>query len=104
MSFDHNLCIICPKLLKQPITSTDNGRRAIIEAASVRQDVVYERLKLVEQDFHCHVSNERYKQHTLKRILDKIKRENKASHPIDSIQEESSTSKEPSIKNYGDLS
>ena len=62
VSFDHNLCIICQKSLKQPLTSTDNGRRTIIEAASARQDVVYERLKLVGQDFHYHVSNECYKQ------------------------------------------
>ena len=97
VSFDHNLCIIGQKSLKQLLISTDNGWRVIIDVATVRQYVVYECLKLVEQDLHCHVSNECYKQYSLKQILDQFKWENKASHPINSIQEESSTSEEPSI-------
>ena len=71
--FNVNLCIICQKDTKKSLTSTDNGRCNVIEAASIREDDVNERLKLVEQDFYYHVSNDCYVWYTRKRDLDKLK-------------------------------
>ena len=71
---DIEKCIICQTV--QPhlnTTSSDNGRKRIAEAASIRKDVVCDRLKLVENSqIVYHISNDCYKQYTLKKTLDRI--------------------------------
>ena len=39
--FDIDQCIICQKKTKVSLTSTENGRKKIIDAAAVRKDEVY---------------------------------------------------------------
>ena len=67
-----NTCVICLKPNK--LTSTKNGREAIIAAAAVRNDVL-ERIDLLENksSFSCHSSNACYKTYTMKKTLDQIK-------------------------------
>ena len=83
-SCDPKKCIICQKSDdKCEPTSTENGRTRIIEAAEVRRDVVFERLKQVDKGkFLYHVTNECYKQYTLKKTLDKLKQLSKVSTDI----------------------
>ena len=59
-----------------PAQRSENGRTRIIEAAEVRRDVVFERLKQVDiGKFLYHVTNERYKKYyTLKKTPDKLKK------------------------------
>ena len=66
---DIKTCIICQKSTSQALSSTEAGRRKILEAAEIRQDNVNERL----QGFTYHVSNECYKQYTHKNSLDTLK-------------------------------
>lgn len=60
---DPEKCIICQKVLPtQNTTSTENGRAKVIKAASVRNDIVLERLKQIDHGkIVYHVSNECYK-------------------------------------------
>ena len=37
---DLKRCIICQKLTPEPTTSSENGRKRVCEAASIREDVV----------------------------------------------------------------
>ena len=62
------------------VTSTQNGRLKIIEAANVRNDIVYQRLQLAGDDFAYHMETKWYRQYTLKRTLDYIKK-HKESEP-----------------------
>ena len=43
--FDIDQCIICKNKNKVSLTSTENGRKKIIDAAIVRKDEVYKRLQ-----------------------------------------------------------
>ena len=78
-------CIICQKQGKKNLTSTQNGRRNIIDAANIRQDEVCERLQSgsIEKHFNYHLTNKCYKIYTLKKTLDNIKvSENKILFPL----------------------
>ena len=70
--FDINDCIICQN--SGSLVSTENGRRNIMNAADIRKDEVYERLKssLIDQDFKYHMNNKCYKNYTHNKSLDKI--------------------------------
>ena len=51
-SFDVSKCIIiCQCQSDTTVTSTENGRPKIIEAAAVQKDQVFDRLDLVESNF-----------------------------------------------------
>ena len=52
---DPKRCIICQKSTPEPTTGTENGRRRVHEAASIREDVVSKRLKVIgQEDFVYH--------------------------------------------------
>ena len=78
-SFDISKCIICQSTTKDAPKSTPNGRTAIMKAASIRQDVVLERLENVEDDFVYHISNSCYKKYTMVKTLESIKSKRKIS-------------------------
>ena len=63
-SFDVSKCIISQRQSETTVTSTENGRRKIIEAAAVRKDQVLDRLDLVESNFVYHMNNAYYKSYT----------------------------------------
>lgn len=94
LSFDPGKCIICQESKDLKTTSTPDGRIKILRAAEIRKDIVYERLKLIEENFHYHVDNRCYKSYTMKKTLDKLEKtiknnnhetvENELEQPIDS--------------------
>ena len=64
---------ICQKCSLQPTTGTENGRKRIREAASIRNDSTNRRLKLIgDGNFVYHMNNECYKAYTLRKTLEKI--------------------------------
>ena len=52
------------------LTSTKNGRRKILEAVSIRQDVDYDRLQNVKSIFKYHTTNDCYNSYTMKKTLE----------------------------------
>ena len=70
--FNFNNCIICQK--PGNFISTENGRRNIIDAASIRKDEVHRRLQssTIDADFRYHMDNKCYKNYTHKKTLSKI--------------------------------
>ena len=70
--FQASKCIICQKSKRYSVTSTTNGRTKIIEAASIRKDIVLELLNGIEQNFVYHMDNECYKRYVMKKTLDKL--------------------------------
>ena len=74
ISFSPELCIICQEddPEREP-TTAKNGRERVIEAALLRKDIVFERLKQVEnRNFVYHVTDnfKYYKQFTHKRTVE----------------------------------
>ena len=53
--FQASKCMICKKSKRYSVTSTTDGRTKIIEAASIRNDIVLERLNRIEQNFVYHM-------------------------------------------------
>ena len=90
--FDPGKCIICQKSNDSKTTSTPDGRIKILRAAEIRKDIVYERLKLIEENFHYHVDNKCYKSYTMKKTLDGIEKMNK-----NKIHETNENEPEPTI-------
>ena len=72
--FDPKYCITCQKKNTKNLTSSENGRHKIIEAAAIRKDKVQERLTShkLNRDFCYHMDNHCYKNYTLKKTLDNI--------------------------------
>ena len=70
--FQASKCIICQKSKRCSVTSTTNGRTKIIEAASIRKDIILERLNGIEQKFVYHMDNKCYKRYVMKKTLDKL--------------------------------
>lgn len=71
--FDAKKCIICQDCSDDKTVSTDNGRKRIREASDIRNDSVSKRLKMVEgDDFVYHMTNQCYKQYTMKPTLDRL--------------------------------
>ena len=72
--FDPKYCITCQKKNTKNLTSSENGRHKIIEAAAIRKDKVQERLTLhkLDRDFCYYMDNHCYKSYTLKKTLDNI--------------------------------
>ena len=65
--FDPKYCIICQKKNTKNLTSSENGRRKITEAAAIRKDKVQEPLTShkLDWDFCYHMDNHCYKNYTL---------------------------------------
>ena len=70
--FQASKCIICQKSKRCSVTSTTNGRTKIIQAASIRKDIILERLNGIEQKFVYHMDNKCYKRYVMKKTLDKL--------------------------------
>ena len=70
---DINSCIIC-QIAGGSLVSTENGRKNIINAAEIRKDDVFERLKStsIDENFSYHVNNQCYKRYVHKKSLDGI--------------------------------
>ena len=68
--YDLEKCIIYQKKTKTPLSSTENDRQKIIDAANKRRDELYKRLKSsnIEKLFKYHMTNDYYKRYTLKKI------------------------------------
>ena len=74
---DSNKCIICQKSTDQNLTSNEQGRKRILDASVIRNDVVAKRIKLLD-NVEClsyHMSNQCYKKYTLKKTLEKLSKE-----------------------------
>ena len=56
---------------KQSLTSTENDRNKIIDAAAIRKDEVYQRLQNgnIDENFKYHSTNSCFKNYTLKKTL-----------------------------------
>ena len=63
IDLDIKLCIICQKSSSSTFVSTENGRKKIIEAAAIREDEVFLRLKslAIDQQICNHMDNQCYK-------------------------------------------
>lgn len=71
-TYDVSKCIIC-QTSAQGTSGSKNGRKRIREAAEIRNDSVYKRLKLTGEDnFVYHMNNRCYKSYTLQKTLKKI--------------------------------
>ena len=72
--FDIDQCTICQKKSKVSLTSTENGRKKIIDAGAIRKDEVYQRLQNgnIVRNFKYHVTNSCFKNHTLKEKLESL--------------------------------
>ena len=70
--FQASKCIICENSKRCSVTSTTNGRTKIIEAASIKKDIVLERLNGIEENFVYHMDNECYKRYVMKKTIDKL--------------------------------
>lgn len=68
-------CIVCQKEKSTKLTSTESGQKQVREAAALRKDDVFNRLKLIPktEKFYYHVDNNCYKSYTLKKTLDQIR-------------------------------
>ena len=62
IDLDIKLCIICQKSSSSTFVSTENGRKKIIEAAAIREDEVFLRLKslAIDQQICNHMDNQCY--------------------------------------------
>ena len=81
---DLKRCIICQMLTPEPTTSTEDGGKRVREAASIREDVVSKRLKVIgQEDFVYHMSNQCYRTYTMKSVLDRITEVKSAETPDD---------------------
>ena len=71
---DSDQCIIYQKKSKVSITSTENGRKKIIDAAAIRKDEVYQRLQNgnIDRNFKYHITNSYFKNYTLKKTLESL--------------------------------
>ena len=76
-NFDIEKCIICQKITKEKLCSSENGRKRILDACEIRDDNVTKRLKHADcrENFMYHVSNNCYKIYTMKTNLDRIAEE-----------------------------
>ena len=72
---DIKLCIICHKFSSSTAVSIENGRKKIIEAASIREDEVLWRLTslAIDQHFCYHMDNQCYKKYCLKKTVGKLR-------------------------------
>ena len=70
--FQASKCIICQKSKRCSVNLTANGRTKIVEATSIRKDIVPERLNGIEHNFVYHMDNECYKRYVMKKTPNKL--------------------------------
>ena len=97
-SFNVSKCIICQHQLDTTVTSTENGRQKIIEAAAVQKDQVLDRLDLVESNFAHHMNNASYKSYTLCKTLESIQKSNVTDNQTNQCGDASGKDVEPCHK------
>ena len=75
-ALDINKCIICQKSQTAKLTSTENGRIIVIEAAHIRNEILLRSLqdRQVEENFKYRMANACYMSYTMKKTLDAIMR------------------------------
>ena len=87
---DIKKCIICQIETKKKPTSSEKGRKRILEAAIIRKDIVNKRLKTIgDEPFSYHMDNQCYKTH--QKSVNKHRRA--SSVPRDQAERCSETSK-----------
>ena len=96
MPFEASKCIICQKSKGCSVTSTANGRTKVIEAASIRKDILLECLNCIEQNFVYHMDNKCYKRYVMKKIFDKLT-EAEESHLV-ALEDNGDDKMEPKLK------
>ena len=64
-TLDVSKCIICQKITPDNVTSTENGRKRIIEVAKVHNDTVAKQIKLRDDRsvFFYYISNSCHKKY-----------------------------------------
>ena len=72
--FDIDQCIISQKKSQVSLTSTENGRKKIIDAAAIRKDEVYQHLqnRSIDRNFKYHITDSYFKNCTLKKTLESL--------------------------------
>ena len=79
VDFDSSKCIICQKSSKLKLSSTENGRAELMQAATKKKDDVFKRIQMVDGPFYYHVDNNCYKRHKLEasriEIMDEVKKQ-----------------------------
>ena len=72
--FDINVCIICQEDGRENLTTSKNGRSAVMAAAGKRRGIVWDRLnaRVVEKEFKHHINNKCYKSYTHAKALKKF--------------------------------
>ena len=92
--FNINNCIICQEDTAEALISKPQGRKRIRECAEQRQDKVTKRLKLLVEDtenFVYHMSNDCYKNYTLKKTVQSISQQIAGSSTLSQTQPEEHT-------------
>ena len=75
---DIRKCIICQMDKSFGVSSTENGRKRVVQAAALRVDHVHQRLQTVDlHNFVYHVDNDCYKSYTLAKSLQRIEKNKK---------------------------
>lgn len=88
VQFKQDLCIICQESTDTAVTSSDTGRRQVIEAATIRDDDVLKRIQMLDdQPFVYHSTNKCYKTYTMKKTLARIQQKRLAANIEDSSKE-----------------
>ena len=89
---DIKKCIICQIETKKKPTSSEKGRKRILEAATIRKDIVNKRLKTIgDEPFSYHMDNQCYKTYTHQKSVNKHRRA--SSVPRDQAERCPETSK-----------
>ena len=81
-----------------PVTSTENGRWKIIEAAAVQKDQVFNPLDLVESNVVYLMNNACYKSYTLHKTLESVQKLNVTDNETNKCGDESGKVVEPCRK------
>ena len=77
------LCVICQLKTKQNTTTSEIGRRQVTKAAGIRNDIVLERIKLLDSAiFVYHSSNKCFKTYTMEKTLTSISTTNKSDQEV----------------------
>ena len=70
MQFLQDLCIICQESSENTVTSSEVGRRRVMEAAQIRNNEVLQQINMSDGPFVYHSSDKCYKTYTLKKMLE----------------------------------
>lgn len=70
MQFLQDLCIICQEFSENTVTSSEVGRRRVMEAAQIRNNEVLQQINMSDGLLVYHSSNKCYKTYKLKKMLE----------------------------------